>query len=96
MHIDIQLEIYIYINLHFLQEKKVAVLNSTMQGTQELEHEGHHEIIVCLLCLYELFLLSNCKRLKKKKFPAIAYCLALVDSLQYLTMFYFPSHQPKQ
>lgn len=30
---------------------------------QKLEHQWHHEIIVCLRCLYELLLL-NCKGLK--------------------------------
>lgn len=55
-------DVYLY-KVMFSLEKESSC---DVLGTQELERQWHRETIVGLTCLYELFLLSNCKRLKKK------------------------------
>lgn len=52
-------DIYLY-KVTFLSEKESSC---DVLSAQELEHQWHQEIIVCLTCLYELFLLANCKGL---------------------------------
>jgi len=59
--IEIYLHIYVknYILFRKIIKKIVAIITSNMQ---EFERQWRHERIAHLVCLFELFIPSNCRR----------------------------------